>query len=275
MSSDSHSHPDLATQRLKNKGTFTDEEARDIYARAAEIESQSLFKNTDLTPEQLERGGNRAGISDAALEAAIKEREAERTRQLQLEKQRTAQKSQLTKRLITGGAVVASLLGLTLWSASARLGKRQQDVQAAQSQIENLLERRYNLVPNLISVTKSTLQNQNSLISNLEKAAQSAKNASSDAQSAAQADLKTTIDRTLSELRRENGASPVVLRLSDEIAGSENRLAVERRKLNQAIQDYNRAASNFPTNWAAKMLGYRTSYPYFQTSSEARQTPRF
>ncbi len=275
MSSDSYSHPDLAVQRLQNKGTFTDDEARDIYARAAEIESETLFKNTDLTPEQLERGGNRAGISDAALEAAIKEREAERQRAQQSEKQRAAQKALLTRRALMGGGVLASTLALTLWSANARLGARQQSVKSAQSQVENVLERRYNLVPNLISVTKSTLQNQNALISNLERATQSAKNAPPEAQNQAQTDLKLTIDRTLTELRRENGSSPVVLRLSDEMAGAENRLAVERRKLNQAVETYNRTAAGFPTAWAAKMLGYRVNYPYFQASQAARETPRF
>lgn len=274
MSSDS-SHPDLAVQRLQSKGSFSDDEAREIYARAAEIESQSLFKDTDLSPEMLERGANRAGISDAALEAAIKERIIERERALQLEKQRAAQKILLQKRLMLGGALLSSVVGLTLWSAGSRLSAREQGVKAAQSQVENVLERRYNLVPNLISVTKSTLKNQSALIENLEKAAQSAKNAAPGAQSAAQQDLKTSIDQTLENLRRENGESPIVLRLSDEMSGSENRLAVERRKLGQAIANYNRTAANFPTAWVAKLLGYRASYPQFQANEAARQTPRF
>ncbi len=275
MASSEYSPQRKTEQQSQPLPGYSDDEARDIYARAAEIQSQSLFEDDKLTPEQLERSANRAGISDAALQQAIKEREQERIAAIEKEKQRALQKSRLRKNSLIAASVFAVVSGLTLWSASSTLGARQQSVKSAQSQVENVLERRYNLVPNLISVTKATLKNQSALIDNLQSAADAAKNAAPDAQNAAQANLKSTIDQTLETLRRENGASPLVLRLSDEIAGAENRIAVERRKLNQAVENYNRAAGGFPTGWAGRMLGYRASYPYFQASEAARQTPRF
>lgn len=254
---------------------YSDDEARDIYARAAEIQSESLFEDDKLTPEMLQRSANRAGISDAALQQAIKEREQERAQASETARQSALQKARLTKRALIAAGVFAAVSGLTLWSASSTLGARQQSVKSAQSQVENVFERRYNLVPNLIAASKATLQSQNALINNLQSAAQNAKNAAPETQSAAQTDLKTSIDQTLNALRREQGNSPVVLRLSDEMAGAENRIAVERRKLNQAVENYNRAASRFPISWAGRMLGYRASYPYFQASPGARETPRF
>lgn len=254
---------------------YSDDEARDIYARASEIQSQSLFQDERMTPEQLTRSANRAGISDAALERAIKEREQERLELAQTQKLRAAQKARLTRNGLIGGAVVASMLGLTLLSASSRLGARQQAVLAAQSQVENVQQRRYELVPNLIRVTKSTLTNQSALISSLQTAADAAKNAAPEVQGAAQENLKNSIEQTMQALKRDDPASPAVRDLTAAMEGSDNRIAVERRKLAQATQEYNRAASGFPTRWAAKVLGYRTSYPYFQASEAAQQAPKF
>lgn len=254
---------------------YSDDEARDIYARAAEIQSKSLFEDDKLTPEMLERSANRAGISDVALRQAIKERERERVQILKNQKQRALKKARLTKNGIVAASVFAAVSGLTLWNASSTLGARQQEMRAAQSQVENVKERRYNLVPNLIAVTKATLKNEDKLIDNLQNATEAAKNAAPEAQTAAQANLKSTIDKTLETLHSQKVASPVVMLLGYEMAGAENRIAVENRKLIQATEKYNNAARGFPTGFAGRLLGYPANYPYFQASKNAREAPRF
>lgn len=278
MSPDSYSHPDIAVQRIKRDGRFSDEEAREIYQRASEIQSQSLFRDeSGLTDVELEKGANRAGISDAALEAAIKEREAEKAAKIEAEKQRIAQKAAWTKRGLIGAAVVAVPIVLVLMSAQNSLGARAAAVDSAQAQVENVLERRHNLIPNLISVTKSTLDNQRVLVETLNAANQQARSAGSGTErAAAETKLDSAIAQTLNALQEEAGtSSPVVLRLSDEMAGTENRLAVERRKYNAAVAEYNRLAGSFPIGLAGKMLGYKARYDFFKASDAAKETPRF
>jgi LemA protein len=271
------SHPDIDVQRIQREGRFSDEEAKEIYARASEIQSQTFLRDeSGLTDVEMERGANRAGISDAALLQAIKEREDERQRAIETAKQRAVQKATLTKRLLIGGGIFVALAGINLLSAQSSLGSRAAKVEAASAQVDNVLERRHNLIPNLISVTKSTLDNQNALIQSISAASDAAKGANTAAEkAAAEAKLGYTISKTLEQLKREGGSSPVVLRLTDEMAGSENRLAVERRKYNLAAAEYNRAAGGFPTNLARPLLRYPASYPLFQASEGARQTPKF
>ncbi len=254
---------------------YSEDEARDIYARAAEIQSHADFADDKLTPEMLERSANRAGISDAALQQAIKERERERVAAIETQKQRALQKARLTKNGVIAAGILAAVSGLTLWSASNTLGAHQQGIRAAQSQIDNVKERRYNLVPNLIAITKETLKNNSALIGNLQSATQAAKNAAPEAQGVAQANFKVTIDQTLATLLRENADSKVVLRLQDEMAGADNRVAVENRKFNQAVEKYNNAARGFPTGVAGRILGYPSNYPYLPVSEKAKEPVRF
>jgi LemA protein len=269
-------HSDIDVQRIKKEGRFSDEEVSQIYERAAKIQSDAFFLNdTGLTDEEMERGANRAGISDAALMQAIKEREQERKKAEETAKQRVTQKATLTKRLLIGGGVFVALAGINLLTAQSALGSRAAKVEAASAQIENVLERRHNLIPNLISVTKSTLDNQSALIQNLNTASEAARRAPAGAKAEAEAELGESISQTLEQLRREQGSSPAVLRLSDEWAGAENRIAVERRKYNTAAAEYNRAASSFPTSLARPLLGYPAQYKLFQASAGAKEAPKF
>ncbi|HEX9997599.1 MAG TPA: LemA family protein [Abditibacterium sp.] len=275
MTSDSQSHPDLAVQRLQKDGRFSDEEARDIYARASEIQSQAFLDEDKLNAEHLERGANRAGISDAALQQAIKEREIERQNALEAAKTRAKQKAALTKRLLISGGVFAALLGGTLWSAQNTLGAARAGVESANAQVENAFQRRYNLIPNLISVTKSTLDNQSALIQSLDIAQKAARGASSVTQKRdAEAKLANAIGQTLSALRTKE-ASPVVDKVIDEMVGAENRIFIEQRKLNRAIENYNFAANRFPVSIGRGILGYPARYESFKASEKARETPKF
>ncbi|MBW3635443.1 MAG: LemA family protein [Armatimonadetes bacterium] len=256
---------------------YSDDEARDIYARAAEIQSQTAFEDDKLTPEMLSRSANRAGISDAAVQQAIKERERDRQLAIQRERERAAQKAVFTKRLLITGAVVAALSGVTLFNAQGTLGARPAKVESTQAQVENVLERRHNLIPNLINVTKSTLQHERALIDSLNAANEAAKNAPrGEAKLQAETQLSGAVSEALTKLANgAAGSSPQVLRLSDEMAGAENRIAVERKKYNEAVAEYNRAAAKFPTSWARAMLGYRARYDTFKASPAAQQAPVF
>ena len=64
------------------------------------------------------------------------------------------------------------------------------------------------------------------------------------------------------------------LRLQDELAGTENRIAVERRRYNQVVQDYNTYVQLFPNNLVASLSGFQREEAYFRTTEEARQVPQ-
>jgi len=64
------------------------------------------------------------------------------------------------------------------------------------------------------------------------------------------------------------------LRLQDELAGTENRIAVERRRYNETLQDYNTYLSLFPNNIAASLGGFTRNDAYFKTDEGARQAPK-
>lgn len=64
------------------------------------------------------------------------------------------------------------------------------------------------------------------------------------------------------------------LRLQDELAGTENRIAVERRKYNEAVQRYNTDIELFPNNLAAALFGFQRNDAYFRTEGAAREAPR-
>ena len=64
------------------------------------------------------------------------------------------------------------------------------------------------------------------------------------------------------------------LRLQDELAGTENRIAVERKRYNDSLQDYNTYLLKFPSNLIAGFAGYKANEAYFQASEGSRQTPK-
>ncbi len=225
----------------------------------------------------LSRSANRAGISDAALQQAIKERDRDRQLAIQHERGRAAQKATLTKRLLIGSAVFAALSGVTLFGAQSTLGAHAAKVESTQAQVQNVLERRHNLIPSIINVTKRTLENQQALIESLNAANTAVQNAPrGDAKLQAEKQLSEAMSQTLTALQSsEAGSSKAVQDLVTAMEGSENRIAGERRRYNQAVAEYNRAAAKFPTSWARAMLGYRARYDTFQASPAALQTPQF
>ena len=190
---------------------------------------------------------------------------------------RAAQKARLTKNGLVAAGVFAAVSGLTLWSANNSFSARAQAVQSAQSQVENVQQRRHELVPNLISVTKATLKNEQALIEKLNLASRATQTATSpQARVAAETQLGGAVTQTLEKLREgTSSTSEAVRNLTYEIAGTQNRISQEQRKYNQAVEAYNRTASSFPLGFAGRLLGYRPRYDYFQASEAAKVAPKF
>ena len=256
---------------------YDESERDDIYRRAAEIQAQTLFAEDDdeWSADELAAGARGAGISDAALKAAIAERNRDIVKNDEQEKVAVVQRAALQKKLLVGGAVVLVLGGLTLWSAQAKLSGAYREVEAARAQVDNTLQHRHDLVPSLINITKEQLANQRQLIAQLEAANQTARSAKGADKNAAEADLTAAIAQATGKLQTDAGDSPVALRLVDEMAGTENRITQTRRQYNNAAAIYNQKARGFPTTLARPFLGYPGRIEPLQADKAAREVPKF
>lgn len=232
---------------------FSDAQARQIYERAAQIESKTLFGPDDdsLSRDQLEAAANRAGISDRAVEAAIAQLERERESARLL----TLQKSKTRRTLALAGVGVSLMIAGSGLLSQGTLSSRLATVEAARSNVEVALQRRQDLVPNVLALAKANLGNERELIAALNRPNVDA----------------ATLQRASAELR-DRGVEAGAL---DEVAGSENRIAVARRRFNENALDYNRKASAFPTSAWRGVFGFPARVEGFQADKSAQVAPKF
>ena len=151
-----------------------------------------------------------------------------------------------------------------------------EQIDAAWAQVENQLQRRNDLIPNLIEVTKGYAAHEKEIFERVADARAKLMSAGSrDEKIDAAGELSGALGRLLAIAERypDLKANQQFARLSDELAGTENRIAVERMRYNEAVQAYNTSRGQFPSNMTAKMFGFK-EYPFFQAPPEAKQVPK-
>jgi LemA protein len=182
-----------------------------------------------------------------------------------------------------GLIVVIVLVLLALALGSMYVGRRnemvrkRETVNAAWSQVDVVLQRRADLIPNLVETVKGIATQEQKVfgdIANARAALLSARTPSD--RIAANTQLDGALGRLL--LIVENypqlKSNENFLRLQDELAGTENRIAVERRRYNETVQDYNTYITLFPNNIVAGVSGFQRNDAYFKTEEGARQAPK-
>jgi LemA protein len=188
----------------------------------------------------------------------------------------------MSKGLLAGlgvlGVIVVALLlvGGSFVSAKNQMVAKDQAVKSSWSEVDVQLERRADLIPNLVETVKGFTKEENSVFADIANARAGMLNAQSpQAKIAANGQLDGALGRLL--LLTENypnlRSSEQFMRLQDELAGTENRIGVARRHYNQAIQDYNTFIGQFPNSIWAGMAGYHTNDAYFKASPAAQQVP--
>lgn len=172
-------------------------------------------------------------------------------------------------------AVIAALL-ISAFSSYNSLVTLSENVDSQWSQVENQLQRRADLIPNLVETVKGYAQHEEEIFKSVSEARSRLLNAQGVEESAqANAQLTGALGRLLAiaEAYPQLRANENFIRLQDELAGTENRIATARRDYNQAVQAYNTKIKRFPTVIFARILGFE-SREYFQADEGAQQVPQ-
>src|SRR5438046_1941386 len=150
-------------------------------------------------------------------------------------------------------------------------------VKAAWSQVDIVLQRRADLIPNLVETVKGYAKQEQTVFGDIAKARSALLSAHTPAEKiAANGQLDNALGRLLLVVENypQLKSNENFLRLQDELAGTENRIAVERRRYNETLQDYNTFLSLFPNNLVAGLSGFTRNDAYFKTEEGARQAPK-
>ena len=142
--------------------------------------------------------------------------------------------------------------------------------------MQNQIQRRSDLIPNLVETVKGYASHEEGVFKDIADARSQLLSAKTPAETIAAANQQTSaLGRLLAVVENYPNlkANEQFNRLMDELAGTENRLAVARKRYNDALQEYNTSRRKFPGNVTAKMFGFK-EYPYFEAPPAAQAVPK-
>ncbi len=185
----------------------------------------------------------------------------------------------MKKVLLVLGAlvIIAVLLGGSYVGHRNEMVRKNETVNAAWSQVDVVLQRRADLIPNLVGTVKGYAAQEQTVFGDIANARAALLNARTPGEKiAANGQLDGAIGRLLAiaENYPQLKSNENFLRLQDELAGTENRIAVERRRYNEALQDYNTYIGLFPNNIYAGWARFQRNNHYFEAPAPARQVPK-
>jgi LemA protein len=172
--------------------------------------------------------------------------------------------------------IVVVLLGQYI-SVRNQLVAKDQAVKAAWSQVDIVLQRRADLIPNLVATVKGYAQQEVTVFDDIAKARSQLLAAGSPAEKiAANNQLDGAMFKMLSLVENypQLKSNENFMRLQDELAGTENRIAVERKRYNDTLQDYNTYVLQFPASVFAGFAGYKQNDAYFKAAEGSREAPK-
>ena len=157
-----------------------------------------------------------------------------------------------------------------------RFVSQEEAIKTQWAQVENQLQRRNDLIPNLVETTKGFAQHEEAVYKDIADARSKLLAAKSPEETIAAANQQTSaLGRLLAVVENypQLKSNEQFNRLMDELSGTENRIAVERMRYNEAVQAYNTSRGQFPSNLTAKMFGFK-EHPYFTAPADAKVAPK-
>jgi len=172
--------------------------------------------------------------------------------------------------------VVGLLMGSILVSSYNHMVTEREAVDRSWAQVQNVLQRRGDLIPNLVETVKGYASHEREVFEQVAEARSRLAGASTPQEaSQANAGMTSALSRLLAiaENYPQLKANENFIRLQDELAGSENRIATERMRFNEAVRTYNTLIKRFPNNLIAGFFNFGEK-EYFEASAEAREVPK-
>jgi LemA protein len=161
-------------------------------------------------------------------------------------------------------------------SAQHQLVSKEENVKSAWSQVDVQLQRRADLIPNLVETVKGFTKEESTVFGDIANARAGLLNAHDPKEKiAANGTLDSAFGRllALTENYPQLRSNEQFLRLQDELSGTENRISVARRHYNETLRDYNTFVRQFPNSIWANMLGFHVNDAYFEASEKSRTAP--
>lgn len=181
----------------------------------------------------------------------------------------------MKKTLIVLG-IIAALIGSSLIGTYNSLVSQSQNVDNQWAQVETQYQRRFDLIPNLVEATKGIFGQEQEVFGQLAEARQGyagAQTPSERAEAATQVESALARLLVIVENYPQLRSSEAVTALMDELAGTENRVSVERKRYNDQVRSYNTQIKQFPTNLIAPIFGF-SDRSYFEAAEQAAEAPK-
>src|SRR6201997_1182012 len=184
-------------------------------------------------------------------------------------------------KVLIGVIVVVVLIALVVLGQYVgvrnTLVQKNEAVKSAWSQVDIVLQRRADSIPNLVETVKGYAKQEQTVFDDIAKARSALLSAGTPTgKIAANNQLDGALGRllALSENYPQLKSNENFLRLQDELAGTENRIAVERKRYNDTLQDYNTYVQQFPASVFASWAGFKPNDTYFKASEGSREVPK-
>src|SRR4026207_1549817 len=182
---------------------------------------------------------------------------------------------QKASRTVLHATVVVLAVALSGCSYN-RFTTQEEAIKAQWAEVQNQLQRRNDLIPNLVETVKGYAAHETGIFKDIADARSRLLAAKSPEETIQAANAQTSaLGRLLAVVENYPNlkADAQFNRLMDELAGTENRLTVARMRYNERVQDFHTPRREFPSNVTAKMFGFK-EYPYWEVPAEAKQVPK-
>ena len=182
-----------------------------------------------------------------------------------------------TRKLTPVNILLAIVMAMALSGCSYNRFTTQEEAMKGQwAEVQNQLQRRNDLIPNLVETVKGYAGHERQVFEDIAASRSRLLAAKSPEETIEAANQQTSaLGRLLAIVENypQLKANEQFNRLMDELAGTENRIAVARMRYNERVQEYNTTRRRFPSNVTAKVFGFK-EYPYFEAPPAAQQAPK-
>lgn len=235
----------------------------EIASEVLEVASRMYAEaNNSYSVQDLQQAGQEVSIPPELIEKAIQEVQAKHRRE-QLEQQQARHQQQILTRISIGITAILLLWGILIYNS---LTQAKQNVYGAWAQVENQMQRRADLIPELVAVTQAQAKQEQDLIQLLNQSRNTYLQSNSLAEKIAATEQINFAIQQFNQSVAPNPqfqSSQAFTNLQYELAGTENRIATERQRYNQAVQSYNQKLQTFPNSMISSLFGFKEQ-PYFR-----------